>query len=83
VIRGHARQGAARTHRRRLRLDQNHGSLLPPARIGGALPELYVRVYDSAGDCVVSTRGDAARNTIPELIRIPIDRDVASKHGLI
>ena len=52
-------------------------------RIGGALPELYVRVYDSSGACVLSTRGDAARNTIPELIRIPIDRDVARKHGLI
>ena len=52
-------------------------------RIGGTLPELYVRVYDSAGECVVSTRSDAARNTIPELIRIPIDRDVARKHGLI
>lgn len=52
-------------------------------RLGGALPELYVRVYDSAGECVVSTRGDAERNTIPGLIRIPIDREIATRHGLI
>ena len=52
-------------------------------RVGGALPELYVRVYDSAGECVVSTRADAERNTIPTLIRIAVARDVAKKHGLI
>jgi hypothetical protein len=52
-------------------------------RIGGSLPELYVRVYDSAGACVASTRAGAERNAIPSLIRIPIDREVARKHGLI
>jgi hypothetical protein len=52
-------------------------------RLGGALPELYVRVYDSAGDCVLSTRAEAARNTIPELIRIPVDRALAQRHGLV
>ena len=52
-------------------------------RIGGSLPELYVRVYDSAGKCVLSTRAEAVRNTIPELIRIPVDRDLAARHGLI
>ena len=52
-------------------------------RVGGTLPELYVRVYDSAGDCVLSTRAGAERNTIPQLIRIPIPRELASKHGLL
>ncbi|MBW3631138.1 MAG: hypothetical protein KY464_17845 [Gemmatimonadetes bacterium] len=52
-------------------------------RVGGALPELYVRVYDSAGECVVSTRGGAERNAIPTLIRIPVARELAKKHGLI
>lgn len=52
-------------------------------RIGGALPELYVRVYDSAGACVLSTRARAERNAIPSLIRIPVSREVARRHGLI
>ena len=52
-------------------------------RIGGALPELYVKVFDSEGNCVVSTRAEAARNAVPDLIRIPIDRELARRHGLI
>lgn len=52
-------------------------------RIGGALPELYVKVFDSEGNCVVSTRGEAVRNAVPDLIRIPIDRELARRHGLI
>ena len=52
-------------------------------RIGGALPELYVRVFDSAGECVLSTRADAERNSIPSLIRIPVSRETARRHGLI
>ena len=52
-------------------------------RLGGNLPELYVRVYDSAGKCIFSTRADAARNTIPNLIRVPLDRELARQHGLI
>ncbi len=52
-------------------------------RIGGALPELYVKVFDSEGNCVVSTRAEAVRNAVPELIRIPIDRELARRHGLI
>ena len=52
-------------------------------RIGGALPELYVRVYDSAGECVLSTRANAERNAIPTLIRIPVSREVAQRHKLI
>lgn len=52
-------------------------------RIGGSLPELYVKVFDAEGRCVVSTRADAVRNRVPELIRIPIEREVAERHGLI
>lgn len=52
-------------------------------RIGGVLPELYVKVFDSAGECVVSTRAGAARNAVPELIRVPVERELARRHGLI
>jgi len=52
-------------------------------RLGGPLPELYVEVIDSAGNCVLSTRADAATNAVPDLIRVPIDRDLAVRHGLI
>jgi hypothetical protein len=52
-------------------------------RIGGHLPELYVKVFDSEGSCVVSTRSGAARNAVPELIRIPVAREIAVRHHLI
>ncbi|HEX2094102.1 MAG TPA: hypothetical protein VHG28_16990, partial [Longimicrobiaceae bacterium] len=52
-------------------------------RLGGSLPELYIRVYDSDGECVVSTRARAAPNAVPELIRIPVDRETARRHRLI
>jgi len=52
-------------------------------RVGGSLPELYVKVFDSDGRCVVSTRARALRNHVPELIRIGIPRRVAEKHGLL
>jgi hypothetical protein len=52
-------------------------------RLGGSLPELYVKVFDSTGRCVVSTRADAIPNHVPELIRIPIEREVAERHGLL
>lgn len=52
-------------------------------RIGGTLPELYVQVFDSAGECVLSTRATAARNAIPSLIRIPVSREIARRHGLV
>ncbi|HET7274239.1 MAG TPA: hypothetical protein VFI91_03630 [Longimicrobiaceae bacterium] len=52
-------------------------------RIGGQLPELYIQVVDSNGDCVLTTRATAERNTVPNLIRVAIDRDLAVEHGLI
>ncbi len=51
--------------------------------LGGSLPELYVKVFDSEGSCVISTRAEALRNAAPELIRIAIEREVAERHGLI
>jgi hypothetical protein len=52
-------------------------------RVGGTLPELYIRVYDSAGACVVTTRAGAVRNAVPPLIRIGIERSLAERHKLI
>ena len=52
-------------------------------RIGGALPELYVRVFDSDGLCVLSSRAEAAPNAVPALIRIPVGREIALRHRLI
>lgn len=52
-------------------------------RLGGALPELYVKVFSSDGECVVSTRSDALPNTLPTLIQVPIGRELAQKHRLL
>lgn len=52
-------------------------------RVGGSLPELYVKVFGAEGECVLSTRAVATRNTIPPLIQVPIDRELARRHGLI
>jgi hypothetical protein len=52
-------------------------------RIGGSLPELYIKVYDSAGTLVLSTRARAAANAVPALIRVPIERALAARHGLL
>lgn len=52
-------------------------------RLGGSLPELYVKVFDSEGHCVVSTRADAVRNDARTLIQVPIPRELAERHGLI
>ncbi|CAN5889518.1 MAG: hypothetical protein H0W11_07475 [Gemmatimonadetes bacterium] len=51
-------------------------------RIGGALPELYVKVFDSEGDCVVSTRAQAVSNSVPSLIRVPVALELARQHRL-
>ncbi len=51
-------------------------------RVGGALPELYVKVFDSEGGCVVSTRAQAISNSVPDLIRVPVARELARQHGL-
>lgn len=52
-------------------------------RLGGSLPELYVMVYDSDGRCVLSTRAAAAPNSAPELIRVPVPRELAERHRLL
>ena len=52
-------------------------------RLGGALPELYIEVFDSEGERVLTTRSDARRNEVPKLIRVPIPRESALKHKLL
>ena len=52
-------------------------------RVGGSLPELYVRVYDADGRCVLSTRARARPNAVPNLLPIAIDRELARRHRLI
>lgn len=52
-------------------------------RLGGRLPELYVEIVDAQGECVISTRASAVRNAVPSLIRVPVDRDLALRHGLL
>ena len=52
-------------------------------RIGGALPELYVKVFDAKGECVLSTRAGATPNAVPSLIQVGISREVALQHELI
>ena len=52
-------------------------------RMGGDLPELYVKVFGPDGACIVSTRANAIRNSVPDLIRIPIARNLARQHRLI
>lgn len=51
--------------------------------IGGALPELYVKVFDRHGTCVFSTRAAAARNSVPDLIEVIVPREIADRHQLI
>ncbi len=51
-------------------------------RIGGALPELYIKVFDTDGNCVVSTRARAISNAVPGLIQVPIARELALRHHL-
>jgi hypothetical protein len=52
-------------------------------RIGGQLPDLFVEVYDADGKRVLTTRASAERNTVPDLIRVPISRELAIRHRLI
>src|SRR5690606_18762956 len=52
-------------------------------RLGGHLPELYVKVFDAKGECVHSSRAEAVPNSVPSLIRIGISRKVAIEHGLL
>jgi hypothetical protein len=51
-------------------------------RIGGELPELYVEVYDAEGKRVLTTRSRALANAVPELIQVPIDRELVRRHRL-
>ena len=52
-------------------------------RLGGALPELYVKVYGRDDELVLTTRARARRNVVPDLIRVAVDREAARRHGLL
>lgn len=48
-----------------------------------SLPDLYVVVYDKAGQVVLSTRSEALENQLPKLITVPVGRELAEKHRLL
>lgn len=52
-------------------------------RLGGTLPELFVKVFGRDDRLVLSTRAGAARNQVPTLLRIGIPRSLAQEHGLL
>ena len=52
-------------------------------RLGGALPELYIKVFGRDDRFMLSTRAVARRNEVPSLIRIGVDREMAKEHGLL
>jgi hypothetical protein len=52
-------------------------------RVGGALPELYVEIYGTGRERVLTTRAEAVSNAVPDLIRVPVPRELAEQHGLI
>ena len=52
-------------------------------RVGGPLPELFVKVFGRDDELMLSTRATAARNQVPMLIRVGIPRDLALQHRLL
>ena len=52
-------------------------------RLGGELPELYIKVYGRDDRFMLSTRAVARRNEVPSLIRVGVAREIAQEHGLL
>ena len=52
-------------------------------RIGGTLPELFVKVFGRGDRQMLSTRAAAVRNQVPTLIRVGVPRHLAIEHGLL
>ncbi|HEX6923942.1 MAG TPA: hypothetical protein VF167_00825 [Longimicrobiaceae bacterium] len=52
-------------------------------RLGGSLPELYIKVYGRDDRFMLSTRAVARRNEVPSLIRIGVSRELARDHGFL
>lgn len=50
-------------------------------RMGGPLPELYIKVYGRDDRFMLSTRAVARRNDVPSLISIGVSRELALEHG--
>lgn len=48
-----------------------------------SLPDLYVIVYDAAGEVVLSTRSQTRVDKLPRLFTVEVSRDLAEAHGLI
>jgi hypothetical protein len=48
-----------------------------------SMPDLYVVIFDAAGDAVHSTRSETLQDKLPKLLIIPIDRALAEKHNLL
>jgi hypothetical protein len=52
-------------------------------RFGGAFPDLYAVVLDREGNTVTNLRAEAVPNLPRKQIAIPLDRELALRHGLI
>jgi hypothetical protein len=48
-----------------------------------SMPELYVVVYDSQDQVVLSTRDQALQDKLMRLIEVPISQELISQHGLM
>ena len=46
-----------------------------------SLPDLFVIVYDTQGQPVLSTRSEALQDQLPRLLTVPIPRALAEQHG--
>ena len=48
-----------------------------------SLPDLYVIVYNAAGEEVLNTRQQTVDDQLPRRLMVSIDRDLAQRHGLL
>jgi len=48
-----------------------------------SLPELYVVVYSSQDQVVLSTRDQALQDKLVRIIEVPISQELINKHGLL
>jgi hypothetical protein len=48
-----------------------------------SLPDLYVMVYSSAGEVLLTTRQEVEANNLPQQLVVGVPHDLARSHGLI
>jgi hypothetical protein len=48
-----------------------------------SLPDLYVKVYNTQDQVVLSTRSDTLEDKLPKLITVPISQELVDQHGLM